>query len=390
MRGIFLLAWRYLSFYRVRSSILILCIALVAFLPIALNGLIASFQERMTARARSTPLVVGSPGSRYDLLLHALYFEGGVENRLSMADVEPLSRGGLGTPIPLFCAHTARGRPVVGTTPEYYVFRGLRPASGTLPLLLGDAVLGAEAAQALGLGAGDAIITDQRKLHDIGATYPLKMHISGVLAPTGTADDRAIFCDLKTAWVIEGIGHGHKQVDPEKDRNLVLEEGRGNVAVNAAILEYNEITDRNRGSFHFHADAAGLPITACLVLPGNEKAATLLKARLRARKGVQPMLPEKTLDELMGIVFKVKRFFDLNLAFVGLATVLFLSLVVLLTIRLRAGEIRTLARIGCSRAMVWKLQACELAIVLSSGLLLAALFSAILMRGLSGVSIFFH
>ena len=47
---------------------------------------------------------------------------------------------------------------------------------------------------------------------DVAGTFPLKMKVVGVLAPTGTADDEAVFVDLKTAWVIAGLAHGHTDV----------------------------------------------------------------------------------------------------------------------------------------------------------------------------------
>ena len=39
----------------------------------------------------------------------------------------------------------------------------------------------------------------------------------GILAPTSTPDDEAVFVDIKTAWVISGIGHGHEDVVTAED-----------------------------------------------------------------------------------------------------------------------------------------------------------------------------
>ena len=57
-------------------------------------------------------------------------------------------------------------------------------------------------------------------MYDLSAEYPLKMRVTGILAPTGTPDDLAVFTDVKTAWVIDGIGHGHD------DLAATMEEGR--------------------------------------------------------------------------------------------------------------------------------------------------------------------
>jgi putative ABC transport system permease protein len=261
---------------------------------------------------------------------------------------------------------------VVGVTTEYFEFRHLAVARGHLPLILGDAVLGSEVAAALQIDPGGGLITDPTKLYDLSASYPLKLHVRGVLAPSGSADDWAVFVDLKTAWVIEGIAHGHQDVDPARNPELVLRSTAGDTALNAAIVEYTEITPANIGSFHVHATAAELPITAVLVWPRDAKSGTILRARLKASEAAQPLDPEETLSELMGIVFRVKRFFDLNLGLVSMATVLFLVLIVLLTLRIRRREIDTLLKIGCSRGTVAQIQAVELGIVLAMGLFLAA------------------
>ena len=82
------------------------------------------------------------------------------------------------------------------------------------------------------------------------------------------------------------------------------------------------------------------------------------------------MLAQAT-DELFGLVFRAKRFFDAQVALVALSTVLFLSLIVLLSIRLRASERETLYKIGCSRGTVAWMHVFELAIVFALSAALA-------------------
>src|SRR5690606_26661319 len=98
------------------------------------------------------------------------------------------------------------------TSLDYFEFRTLRQREGTLPLMLGDCVVGAEVAQALGLHPGDALVSDPENVFNLAGAYPLKMHVAGVLEPRATDDDRAVFVDIKTAWVIAGLGHGHQDM----------------------------------------------------------------------------------------------------------------------------------------------------------------------------------
>ena len=84
-------------------------------------------------------------------------------------------------------------------------------------------------------------------------------------------------------------------------------------------------------------------------------------------------------EELLGTVFKVKAFFDANVALVSTATALLLGLVVLLTLRVRQREFETLAKIGCARATVVRIVATEWLLMLVAGVGLAALLARTLL-----------
>ena len=260
MRRILLLTWRYVAFNKIKSGIMVVCLSITLFLPIAVQVMIDHYEDDLMARAESTPLIVGAKGNRYDLVLKSLYFTAENPESISMAEAVAVSDSGRAATIPLHIAFTARQRPLVGTSLEYFDFRGLDVVAGTLPLQLGDAVLGHDVAGELKLGVGDTILTDQTSLYDIGAAYPLKMHITGVLAPSGSPDDHAVFVDIKTAWVIEGIGHGHTDLTKTADAGIILQKKDGEVVGNAAMVEYTEITAANLASFHFHGDMDAFPV----------------------------------------------------------------------------------------------------------------------------------
>ena len=255
MSGAFYLAWRYVRYHRAKSLILMLCLSLTLVLPLVTQLVIWQLDRELRARAAATPLVVGAIGNRFDLVLKALYFGSAKIAPVSMADVDELAESALALPIPLALDFTARGYRLVGTTLEYLDFRGLRVAQGTPPLRLGQCVVGATLAAELALGPGDALFSDQRSLYDITRTYPLKMRIAGVLAPSGTPDDRAVFVDLKTLWIVAGISHGHQDVSHADEPAIVLSRTAQEVKTNAAIVEFT----RGHGRQHqlvSHARAA--------------------------------------------------------------------------------------------------------------------------------------
>lgn len=379
MKGVLLLAWRYLAFHRVRSGVLVVGVALTVFLPLAVELLVARYSASLAERAAATPLVLGAPGSRYDLVLSTLYFQGRTPRPLAMDAVERAGASGLAAAVPLFVEVTADGLPVVGTTPEYYGLRGLAPAAGGLPVVLGECALGARAARELGLGPGDALLTDRARTYDLAAGYPLLLRVVGVLAETRSADDGAVFCDLKTAWIAAGIGHGHGDARAQEE-GAVLRRDTGGVVLNAAVVEYTEITPDNLDDFHFHGASDALPVTGAIVLPADARARTKLLGRYRLDERAQLLVPADVMAELLGVVFRVKVFFDANAALVLVATSLFLAVIVALSLALRRRERLTLFKIGCARRTVLWTVAAELGLLLGAGGALAAAGALVFVR----------
>ncbi len=374
------LAWRYVLFNRLKSIVLIVSLTLTLVLPLTAQALISVYGERLMARAVETPLIAGAKGSRFDLVLKALYFAPTQTDAIHLSAVDDLrdyaAAQRLGVElIPLHSEFTARGQPLVGAPLAYFDFRGLTLAEGDWPVRLGQCVLGASAAELLQLKPGDKLFSDQTNVWDISETYPLRMHVSGVLAPTGGPDDRSVFVDLKTAWLVQGIMHGHRDVGATTDDPTVLRRDGDHVVTNATILEYNEVTDENIASFHLHAQRDALPISVLLVVPASDKARTMLKSRLnQPGTAVEMLTPRDVIADLLGLAFQVKRFFDASFALVVLAVGLSLLLVLALSRRLRARELSTMARIGASRWMTLQLQVAELLILLTiSGALAAGL-----------------
>ena len=78
MRSSLTLAVRFLRHHPLRTALLVLCVTLTGLLPLAVNLLVDRYAAGLQERARSTPLVAGARGSRYDLVLNALYFTGRV------------------------------------------------------------------------------------------------------------------------------------------------------------------------------------------------------------------------------------------------------------------------------------------------------------------------
>jgi len=353
------LALAYLSHHRWRTLVLVLVAALILVVPVATRALVSAGEAALTARAEATPLLLGRRGSALDLSMAALYFTDAEPDPLPMAEVDAIWDTGLATPIPLNTAFEASGFRIVGTTLDYLDFRGLELAEGRGLALLGEAVVGAAVAEALGVGPGDSLVSSPENLFDLDGVYPLEMPVVGVLAPTGTPDDEAVFVDIKTTWVIAGIGHGHEDVVSEVDA------AGGSVLAAASVVQYQRITPENVESFHFHGDDGDFPVTAALVVPEDERSELILRGRfLDAERPVQLVVPGEVVGDLVARIFRIRALLDWVTAIVAAAALVAVALAIFLSWRLRAGEMDTAVKLGARRGTILRLLVAETAVIL--------------------------
>lgn len=372
MNGPWTLGLRHARAHPGRSAILALCVAVSVALPTSVRTVIAGFRAGLTARAQATPLVVGAKGNRFDLAMGLLYFRRAAEATASMADFDELRRSCAGVVIPVNLRFTARGRPIVATTPEYLELRRLTPAAGTPPLMLGDALLGARAARDFGVDAaslGAAIFSDQRELFDIAKPQALKLRVVGILPETGQPEDDAVIVDLGAAWILEGLSHAH--IDPAAaPAPVVVERAERSVTLSEALIDANEVTPANAASFHLHARPAQLPVTGFIVRPASDKDATLLTSRINAGRTLQAAAPVEVVRDLLAYVLRVRILLDGVSVVVGGLTAVLLGLVTALSVRVRSREIETYRRIGVSRGAVAAVFISELLVLTAAGALL--------------------
>ncbi len=372
MRGIAFLAWRYLALHRAKTVLLVLSITLMGYVPTGLRVLVGKSADALSARADATPLLVGTKGSALELTLSSLYFESEPPAPTTFAEAQRIADSGLALAIPLHVRFRARGHPIVGTSLEYFELRGLTVEAGRNLARLGECVVGADVAAAENLAPGDYLVSSPESVFDLAGVYPLRMPVVGVLARTGGPDDRAVFCDVKTTWVIEGLGHGHQDVASPEAASAVLERDEQRVVANASLVQYNEITSENEASFHFHGSRATFPVTAVLAVPHDEKSAALLRGRyLDADERSQIVHPAGVMDELLETVFTVQRYVTLALAFVGVSTLIVTGLVFLLSAQLRRREIETMSKIGVARGTIAAILAAEVGLVVLMSLAVA-------------------
>lgn len=368
MNALFL-AFAHLRFTWARSLIMVLVGALILAVPLISQIILQGGEETLTRRADATPLVLGARGSQLDLVMNAVYFSEDRADPVTMAAGEDVWDSNLALPIPLHTAFQTNGARIVGTSLDYFDFRGLDYAQGRSFAVLGEAVLGATVAERLGLGPGDTIVSSPENLFDLDGIYPLEMQIVGVLAPTASPDDEAVFVDVKTAWVIAGIGHGHEDVITADEAD-----DAGNLRAAASIVEFNRITPDNIDSFHFHGAPGDYPVSAVLIAPYDQRSGTILRGRyLDPENPLQIVVPAEVVGGLVDRIFRIKTLLDAVTLIIGVAAMSAIALALYLGWRLRAPEMATARRIGAGRGMILQLAAAEIMLLLIGALAISFL-----------------
>ena len=367
MMNAFYLATKSLWWAKGRAITIVMCLALTLWLPLTVRTVMQQFSDEIIQRAEVTPLIIGAKGSQIDLALHALYFESAAPDETQMAEVTYVRDSGYATAIPLHLRYRtqrkngAEGAPIVGTTVDYFQFRKLSLQSGQGLQIYGDCVVGQNVADRRQLTMGDQLLSAPRNTFNLVGDYPLKLNIKGILNRSRSPDDDAVFVHLDTTWIIDGIGHGHVAVENEEKEGL------------GTILPYTEITTSNIDSFHFHGDRDQFPVSAVIAVPDSTRNQTLLLGRYASvrTEQAQCLKPTAVVQSLLSIVFRVEQLVWISSILATFVTTALVSLVVLLSIRLRSGEMQTLAKIGCSKGTLVAIVGTEIGLMIFAGITVA-------------------
>lgn len=373
MKDSLYIAWKYIHYNRAKTITLVACITITLFLPASLEVILSASEKQLTSRANNSPLLIGAKGSALDLTMNALYFDDELPSLISLETLNEISQTELGIAIPLYNRFKARNYPIIGTSLEYFEQRKLRIKDGRTIVQLGDCVIGAEVAQNLGFKVGDHIISSPENLFDLAGVYPLKMKIVGILDRTRTLDDKGIFVDLKTSWVIEGLGHGHQDLEQLNDPTLIAEKSDSVIKATAKLIQFNEITDANMQTFHFHGSQDKYPISSILVFPNDTKSEALLRGRYIGKEvDFQLIKPNEVIEGLLANIFRIRNVLDTVIAVVAFATILAMILVFTLSLKLRSQEIETIFKLGCSKGTITRILAAEIIVIFSLSIMLCS------------------
>ena len=205
------MAWRYLRFRWLVSLLTVIGIGLGVALVCAVLALRHESERALSRDAGLYDLVVGGKGSPLQLVLSSVYHLDSPTGNLPYSDFERLRRDSRVLWVaPVGLGDNFSGYRIVGTESQFFDLPD-RNGKAFFTFAKGkvfedrfDVVLGSQVAASTGLGLGDTFFGTHGLVEVPGAEvhrdFPYR--VSGILAPTATAQDRAIFGTLESVWEI--------------------------------------------------------------------------------------------------------------------------------------------------------------------------------------------
>ncbi len=328
------LALRSLWNRRGTAALTVFAIGVSVALLLGVQMLRSSAKESFAGTISGTDLVVGPRTGPVNLLLYSVFHIGEPTANVSWATYRLVSgHRDVAWTVPLVLGDSHRGFRVVGTDANFFAHyryaggKPLRLAEGRLPQGAGEATLGHEVARALGYRTGSPIVL----AHGLGAGSFMQhedapVRVAGVLAPTGTPVDRAVYVDLATLEAIH---------DPA------------------------------------HSAPEPAAITAFLVGMKNRDTTLVMQRALNEYRGeaLQAVIPGVALAELWRVVGIVDRALLAVAACVALAGLLGLLAAILTSLNERRREMAILRSVGARPRHIFGLLLLEAGLLAASGAL---------------------
>ncbi|HEV7249991.1 MAG TPA: ABC transporter permease [Shinella sp.] len=343
-----------------------LAVIVLIALSVALSVTV-TLQERAvrlgSARAAEKfDLLVGAAGSETQLALSAVFLQPSPLPLMSGAVLAKLAADPrVDFAAPVGFGDSEAGHPVVGTTTALISALSPKLAEGALFTRLGDAVVGSDVPKQLG-----AEIKPMHGLSDIGGETHTEIvyKVSGRMAPTGTAWDRAILVPIRAVWQLHGMAgeqdhdHDHAGETPEAAASEEHDHEHAHVDADAAIDE------------QFDAETPGIP--AVLIKPKTIADAYRLRQDYRG-KTTLAVFPAEVLTRLYATLGDAR---SLLLAIAIGTQVIVIAAILLVTIMhigARQRQIGALRAFGAPRRSVVAIVWGELLLLFLAGFVLGIL-----------------
>ncbi len=390
------IAWRSLVERRLSSFLTGLSIALGAALVVAVLVIFSVIERSFSQAAHGYSIIVGAKGGRTELVLNTVFHLGRPIENIPWSFYKEFSEGrfsrAVKVAIPYCLGDNYKGYRVVGTTPE--LFSELEYAPGRKYEFhdgrnfatdgFYEGVVGYLVARRTGLKVGDTfapthgITTEEGQGH----THD-EFRVVGILAPTGTPNDRALFVNMEGFFLLEGHAKGSPQPQgpdgseaeesDEAETRAESNDGQaGSAGVsnesNAAVGDHQNETsaaDAHSGHQGHTHNREPLPedqreVTCVLVRVTDPILGTHLPNVINEGPVAQAVSPLRVTQELINTIFQPIRWLLLVLTtLVIIVAGVGMMVAIYNTMSERRREIAVMRALGASRRTILMIVLCE-------------------------------
>ncbi len=354
------IVWKSLRQHWLSTLLAVFSMALGASLLVAVISLREQAHRNFTQQGLGVDAVLGPKGSPLQIILNALYHLDEMPGKIRWSYYEEVLKDPVvADGIPFITGHSYAGFRVNAIDDRFFTdfdylpgkhfsFNPADGGQGRIFQASHEAVAGWAAANTLHLHLGDTFCP----VCGVHAGDPVHVHdvitFVGIMAPTGTPHDRAIYIPLKTFYTLEG--HGASVAAMATD--LSTRE------ISGAYLKIKRIRG---GALH----------------PGIQD----LKYNINQSAAAQLVIPNEVLPQLFDIIGWADRVLFAMALLVTLLATLFLFVTLLGALRERRRDLALLRSLGANRRTVFGLMLAE-ALVMTGA---AALIGLLLGHALVGL-----
>lgn len=306
-------------------------------------------------------LLVSADSSPLTSVLNAVFYARAPARALPLARATALAENPMVQwALPVAQGDSYKGFPTLAVSREFFARfepvagEPFKLAAGRMPGADFDVILGSDSAAGTGLKIGDKVVVTHGISSEGGHAHDEHPYtVAGILQPTGTAHDRAVFVSLVSTWIMHADDFRRKNADAERATAENLREGEKLIT---------GIYVRGKGR-------AGSDTPATLPVLFNQ---------LRSDATLTVASPGQQIDQLFTIVGSIDKLFIAIAAVVLLSSAVTIMLVMHNTMEMRKRQIAVLRVLGASRGRVFTLVLTESALL---GLLGAVLGVALAVGG---------
>lgn len=353
------LVCRSMNARRFSTVVTVVTVAIAVGLLLTILSIRDSGRKSFARGSGNMHLLISRDASPLVAVLNGVFYANAPRNYLMWSDYESLSQDyPFDYLIPLQLGDTYRGAPIVATTTDYFsefepvVGSPWRVETGRVFKRPFEVVVGAEAAEQFDLKLGDRIelthgdgsampeSTDDHHHHHGHDHEGYDYEVVGILGPTGSAHDGALFSDLNSTWVI----HAHDRRQHEAHGHIDL-------------TTVDDLDEQDRKITGIYARVLTRP---------NRSASSAIQqvfSGLRADPKITVASPAGQINRLFAIVGSVDQILIWMAFVVMVASAIAIMLALYNSIEQRRRQIAVLRVLGCSRSRVFGLVLTESAIL---------------------------